>query len=550
MRRIGKWCGLLLAICLCLSSAVACGKDKEEQTTPEYTVTYDVNGGVLTGPASVKAKKGTTVTLPAAENSGYLLDGWYAGETLAGKAGEAYTVHGDVTLKAHWNKEQAPDLSAQYAAENRARALEYAKLIREKYWNADTQLSKLTPSGGKPFLWPYTEQVSMANAVFELLTPQDQDYEMFKAYLEQTLEGLRYYRVSDVRVEEGQSWNNDAHVLAAYGENDGTANSYAIYNSGRNDSAKDSVNAGMDGIFFDDNIWVAKEFYYAYRNLGDQKYLNEAVNIVNWIIGEGYETTKGLNGIYWKWAAKFLHAGVTNDNLNASLNACSSAPTGMMLVKLYNAMGEGDNAAKFAAVRNNYLSTARSLYNFLWNTLRDENDNILRDKIFVNKKGEDLGPGTVDQQKLPYNTGTYMTLGAELYNNAVQTGNTAAAELYRTRNAQVADGSDRVFANTEAVKGQYSYNSNSWFTSFLLEGYIDLLPQDENCKVYIEHMRSSLDYGWKNNRADDGLVAPAWVVGWTAHPDMGPNSEGNGRQILLQSANAHCYAMLARHYAA
>ena len=78
---------------------------------------------------------------------------------------------------------------------------------------------------------------------------------------------------------------------------------------------------------------------------------------------------------------------------------------------------------------------------------------------------------------------------------------------------------------------------------------MDLAEWDENCATYIEHMRSSLDYAWKNNRSEDGLVSPAWIEGWSYFNDGNPNSEGNPRQILLQSANAHCYAMLARYYA-
>ena len=548
MKRIRKYLVAVLAICLCMGLFAACGGDKN--TTPvTYTVTFDADGGTLSGQSTLTAEKNKTITLPSAQKAGNLLEGWYSGETKVGTAGQSYTVKGDVTLKAHWTDELPSDLSGQYAKENRERALTYAKLIHDTYWDSNTQLSTETPFGGAPCLWPYTEQVAMANAVFELLTPQDEQYEFFKAYLQETLEGLRYYRVSNVKVGDGESWNNADRVLANYGENDGTANSYAIYNSGRNSSQKDSVSADMGSIFFDDNIWVAKEFYYAYRNLDDEKYLNEAINIVNWIVGEGYESTKGMNGIYWRWGSKFLHPGVTNDEQNASLNACASAPTGMMLVKLYNAMGEGEHAAKFTAIRNSYLTTARSIYNFLWNTLREPDKNVLRDKVFVNKNGDALVLGMVDSQQLPYNTGTFMTLGAELYNNAVQSGNTAAAELYADRNAQVAQGADRTFANTEAVKGQYSYNKNSWFTSFLLDGYMDILPTDDNCEAYIEHMRSALDYGWKHNRAEDGMVSPAWVIGWSEYPDS-LSGEASGRQILLQSANAHCYAMLSRHYAA
>lgn len=533
------------------------GGESTSQTTPEevyYTVTYDADGGSLDGEASVQVEKGKSITLPSAEKQDFELSGWYDGETLAGAAGESYTPSGDVTLKAHWES-ALPD----YAAVNEARAIEYGKLIKELYWNSETKLSNLTPGGGVPFCWPFTEQLSMVNGILLTMDETHEDYEFFSNYLVELIEGMRHYRVKIVNMSDGESWENPDYFIAEFGENDGSANSYAIYNSGRNDGAVDSVSAGLDGIFFDDNVWVAKEFYYAYINLGDVKYLNESINILNWIVGEGYEETKGLNGIYWKWAAKFKFedkagGGGLDDNNHASLNACSSAPTAMMLVKLYNAMGDESLNGKFETLRTDYLAKAQNIYEFCYSVLRNPESGCLRDKIFLKEGFENMTDQNqqiqlVDQQELAYNTGTFMTAGAELYNQAVAAGKDAVAEVYLGRNEQVAEDADRKFANTQVVEGQYSYGNHSWFTSFLLEGFIDLSDTVPACAEYIEHMRSSLDYAWNNNRAEDKLVSPAWIEGWDSFSDNGVNSEGNPRQILLQSANAHCYAMLARYYA-
>lgn len=336
MRKITKILAAVLSCAMIGGTLAACGggtgasdsssAGQPSQSTPAakyYTVTFDADGGKLTGGTSVQVEQGKSVTLPSAEKEGYTLTGWFDGDTLAGEAGASYTPTANVTLKARWEAD-----SAAYAAINKGRAVEYGKLIEELYWNSDTKLSKLTPDGGTPYCWPYTEQLSMVNAILLTMDETDEDRAFFENYLEELIEGMRHYRVGTVNMGSGESWENPDHYLAAFGENDGTANSYAIYNSGRRDDAVDGVSAGLSGIFFDDNIWVAKEFYYAYINLGDVKYLNESVNIVNWIIGEGYEETAGLNGIYWKWAAKFLFedkagGGGLDDNNHASLNACS-----------------------------------------------------------------------------------------------------------------------------------------------------------------------------------------------------------------------------------
>lgn len=567
MRKITKILAAVLSCAMIGGTLAACGggtgasdsssAGQPSQSTPAakyYTVTFDADGGKLTGGTSVQVEQGKSVTLPSAEKEGYTLTGWFDGDTLAGAAGASYTPAANVTLKARWEAD-----SAAYAAINKGRAVEYGKLIEELYWNSDTKLSKLTPDGGMPYCWPYTEQLSMVNAILLTMDETDEDRAFFENYLEELIEGMRHYRVGTVNMGSGESWENPDHYLAAFGENDGTANSYAIYNSGRRDDAVDGVSAGLSGIFFDDNIWVAKEFYYAYINLGDVKYLNESVNIVNWIIGEGYEETAGLNGIYWKWAAKFLFedkagGGGLDDNNHASLNACSSAPTSMMLVKLYNAMGDESLNGKFDALRDDYLSKAQNIYEFCYSVLRNPTSGCLRDKIFLREGFEEMTDQNqqiqlIDQQELGYNTGTFMTAGAELYNQAIAAGKDAVARVYRNRNIQVAEDADRKFANTQVVQGEYSYGNHSWFTSFLLEGFIDLSESVPECAEYIEHMRSSLDYAWTNNRADDNLVSPSWIEGWDSFSDNGVNSEGNPRQILLQSANAHCYAMLARYYA-
>ena len=555
MKKFSMILAAALALVLAFGLFAACDQGGEEEPV-YYTVTYDANGGTLTGEESERVEAGESVTLPTAVKESATLTGWYAGDTLAGQAGDRYTPTASVTLQARWQDEaEEPDPAAEYAETNLARSIEYAKLIRETYWNSDTCLSKLTPGGGAPFLWPYTEQVSMVNGILQAIDETHADYEYFTEYLEELITGLRHYRVSQVNMGNGQSWENPDHVLAKFGENDGTANSYAIYNSGRNDGAIDSVNTGIGGIYFDDNIWVAKEFYYAYLNTGKVEYLNEAVNIVNWIVGEGYEET-GLHGIYWLWSAKFLFEGSTSlsDTTHASLNACSSAPTAMMLVKLYNAMGDESLNGKFETLRTDYLAKAQNIYEFCYSVLRNPESGCLRDKIFLREGFESMTDQNqqiqlVDQQELAYNTGTFMTAGAELYNQAVAAGKDAVAEVYLGRNEQVAEDADRKFANTQVVEGQYSYGNHSWFTSFLLEGFIDLSDTVPACAEYIEHMRSSLDYAWNNNRAEDKLVSPAWIEGWDSFSDNGVNSEGNPRQILLQSANAHCYAMLARYYA-
>lgn len=457
--------------------------------------------------------------------------------TITATAGK-YSAELKFCLNVIENDEDKID-AKKLAAINKSRALELAKTIKSLYWNSETESSKTVPNGSNyPYLWPYTEQVAMVNAVLPLLdknTEQD-EYNAMKKYLEETLQGLRYYRV---KKETGYT-NTDFGVLSS------ASDSWAIYNSGRTNT-KDNAGTGKDGIYFDDNIWVAKEFYNAYKLLGDKKYLNESINIVNWIIDEGYETAIDpiknipMNGIYWNWGAKSKHPGVTNDSLNASLNACSTAPTAMVLVKLYKELDVNSQGA----LRDKYLKIAKALFSFSSNVLKNE-ENLYQDKVFIFKnESNQLYLALVDKQILPYNTGCMLTAGAELYENMNN------STIMKERNKATAISADNFFANPLVVEGQYAYNPNSWFTSFLLEGFIDIYSSIPQSGEYIAHMESALEYAWKNFKADDGLVSPSWVVGWEdgTYKNQTGDNEANPRQILLQAANAHCYAMLSNFYA-
>ena len=77
----------------------------EEKEAAICTITFDADGGRMEG-GTVTAKEGDTVILPLCTKEGFIFTGWYDGDTLAGKAGEEYTVLADVTLKARYEKEK------------------------------------------------------------------------------------------------------------------------------------------------------------------------------------------------------------------------------------------------------------------------------------------------------------------------------------------------------------------------------------------------------------------------------------------------------------
>lgn len=70
----------------------------------EYTVTYDANGGSVS-PGSQTVEAGDFVTLPTPTREGYTFKGWSDGTTTYA-AGANYTIDGNVTLTAQWQRIQ------------------------------------------------------------------------------------------------------------------------------------------------------------------------------------------------------------------------------------------------------------------------------------------------------------------------------------------------------------------------------------------------------------------------------------------------------------
>lgn len=98
-----------LALVFCFAFA-ACNPDKEPEPSlkTEYTVTFDANGGTLTGNATVKVKEGEKITnAPTAAKEEHDFSGWYTLATDGDKIELAtYTVSKDVTLYAHYTEKQ------------------------------------------------------------------------------------------------------------------------------------------------------------------------------------------------------------------------------------------------------------------------------------------------------------------------------------------------------------------------------------------------------------------------------------------------------------
>lgn len=83
--------------------------EKIEDQAVICTITFDPDGGE-TARNSITAEKGSAIILPACSKTGYEFLGWFLASDdniCAGQAGEEFTVQGDISLKAHFEKKEA-----------------------------------------------------------------------------------------------------------------------------------------------------------------------------------------------------------------------------------------------------------------------------------------------------------------------------------------------------------------------------------------------------------------------------------------------------------
>ena len=111
-KRLSKIVALLVALAMCFGLMTACAPDDPEPD-PEpttYTVTFDANGGTLSGSATVEVEEGEKITgAPTASRDGYTFDGWFTAATGGDEIDlSTYTVTKDVTLYAQYTEDEEP----------------------------------------------------------------------------------------------------------------------------------------------------------------------------------------------------------------------------------------------------------------------------------------------------------------------------------------------------------------------------------------------------------------------------------------------------------
>lgn len=199
-------------------------------------------------------------------------------------------------------------------------------------------------------------------------------------------------------------------------------------------------------VFYDDDIWIQKEFLNAYNTLGNPEYLDLARRVLNYIY-RGWDDKLG-GGIYWK---------DTGYGGTSGKNTCINAPAAMASCKMYMATGE-----------QTYLDWAVKIYDWMDAKLVDPEDHLLWDNVDYDSEGNER----IDKAKYTYNSGCYISAAVLLYEI------TGEEEYLASARATAASSLSRWLYQKEfAALGETAYAWNSghtWFNSSLVEGFLNL----------------------------------------------------------------------------
>lgn len=373
---------------------------------------------------------------------------------------------------------------------NEIRALELTKNVRDKFWvefEGDNYFTEYSPAKNgevsKAFLWSYFGALGMQYQLCKLY-PQD---ETIKNNYKDMLDALKYYK-------------------------SGTSTDTVVkYHSGRGVYP----NRGAGDVFFDDNIWVARNLLFAHEIFGDKSYLDEAIRVVNFIYTGWNNEIGGL-----VWNERGLTDNATEQELERGLsaNACCI----IVNAKIYELTKE-----------ESYLTWANKFYEFCKKT-QDSETFIYYNGIHTLIENGVRKNGAVNKALYSYNPGSMILADLDLYELTKD-------EAYLLDAKRSATAAYNSFKMLDLGVNITYYRDYVWFTAIMMESFTALKAYDaELVSPYIEVFSKSLDYAYKHYKNVNGFLSHDYAAGYIT-----VGSDANDRSLLTQSGTAEIYVLLA-----
>lgn len=246
-------------------------------------------------------------------------------------------------------------------------------------------------------------------------------------------------------------------------------------------SSSTNGTSGQGTRFYDDNSITGLELLSAYSLLQDDAYLARAGRIVTFL-KSGQDDTLG-GGLWWNESQKNL-PGVTDSNKPT----CANGYAVNFLLRYYGVCP--------AQEKSDVLSFAEGLYSWLYQNLRDQEDNTYWNDVQVD--------GSINKTKWTYNSGVMVSNGVLLYQ-------ITGDQTYLNQAIETAVGAYNYFVRPRNGMALAYPDSDPWFNTKLLKAYIELQPYYRNADQYISTYRTFMENAIKNARLTTGLYYEDWT---------------------------------------
>lgn len=341
------------------------------------------------------------------------------------------------------------------------KAKETYDLIQELYKQGDLYKENYPAQANDntySYLWPYVGMLTAGNLLYEL------GYD--EAILERQFDGLEAYY-------------DDRELLPTY--------------------QAEPVSEGSTDHYYDDSAIVAMELIDAYKLTDNQFFLDRAITITDFIMS-GEDSRMG-GGLYW---FEGVSTNCTSDP-NCIKAANTSAYAAFVTSELYKITQEPE-----------YLSFAKRVYDWNYNTLRDPSDNLYWNSIHIETE-------EINTVKWTYNAAMMIMSGINLYEITEE-------EFYLDQSIATARSSFSKF--TRVINDQLFYQTNDpWFNAELMTAFIELTKYDSRSEEYVDVFIRNADYAWENARNTEGQF----------YEDWSGNTEGRYYWLLHQAALIDVY---------
>jgi hypothetical protein len=412
---------------------------------------------------------------------------------------------------------------------------ETMKMLR--YYNPVTHTNE-TEVGS---VWMYTSAIEAVNSIMESLKAMQKqvpelyanNYDRYKEILAKLYDNLEYYA--------------GTYTLTSYTQ----TREWTVYSVNR---ANDKGSADVSGVLnvYDDQEWLLKEMIRSYQITGEQKYLEKAEYLTDYVL-DGWDCTPDANGDET--------GGITWGPGYVSKHSCSNGPIVSPLVWLYEIYrGKSDmityrkvdlNGKRYevtAKKADYYLEFAKKVYAWQKKYLMDDTG-VYYDLISASagepqyeevdgvryRKG--LALTTPSGTRYTYNSGTMLSGCADLYR-------VTRMSEYLSDVKALSTASFNTFATKDNPReGYYGYPVEGfcpWFNDVLMSGYASAVNYALDAATALNTYQANLDYAWANFQKD-GILPINLLVGWSQ------TTTNNNVESMFTFAYAAEYAVLANY---